>query len=150
MAISHTVCASFKLEKLQGIHDLRTDQLKIALYTSAASLSFATTVYTTTGEISGGNYVAGGKDLEIASGFPKLNVSAEGDTPAGYAALLDFDDIAWDILNATVRGALIYNSTKANRALMALDFGSDIVITNGPLSIQWPIANPSTVIHRIL
>ena len=65
MPITTTICNSFKLEALQGVHN-STDIYKIALYTSAATLDKNTTVYSTTNEVSGTGYVAGGISL---SGF---------------------------------------------------------------------------------
>jgi len=63
MAITSGICISFKKEILLGEHDLDTDVLKLALYTSAASLSDGTTAYTTTQEVVGSGYSAGGVTL---------------------------------------------------------------------------------------
>ena len=63
MAIVQNMCNSFKQECLLGEHDLNTDVLKIALYTSAANLSATTTAYSATDEASGTGYTAGGQNL---------------------------------------------------------------------------------------
>lgn len=126
MAITAAVPNSFKLEVLQGIHT-STDTYKIALFTSAATLSKATSAYSTTGETSGTGYTAGGLTL---TGY-----AATLDTDT---AILDFADPSWAAASITARGALIYNASKANRAVLVLDFGADITSTNGPFSVTLP------------
>lgn len=114
MALAQTLCSSFKQESWLGIHDLETDVLKMALYTSAASLGADTTIYTVTGEVSGTGYTAGGVVL--------VNVQV---LLSGTTAYVTFDNPAWTGVNFTARGALIYNTSKANRAIAVLDFGAD-------------------------
>ena len=63
MAISQAMCTSFKVEILDEQHDLIADTLKIALFTSSASLGAGTTAYSTSNEISGTGYSAGGETL---------------------------------------------------------------------------------------
>lgn len=138
MAISQAMCSSFKSEVLGGIHDLDTDTIKIALYTSAATLGAATTAYSATNEVSGTGYTAGGNTLTGAA------ISLDGTT-----AIVDFADTTWSAATITARGALIYNSSKANRAIAVLDFGSDKTSTNGDFSVQFPSATASTAIVRL-
>ena len=138
MAISQAMCSSFKSEVLGGIHDLDTDVIKIALYTSAATLGAATTAYSATNEVSGTGYTAGGNTLTGAA------ISLDGTT-----AIVDFADTTWPAATITARGALIYNSSKANRAIAVLDFGSDKTSTNGDFSVQFPSATASTAIVRL-
>ena len=135
MAITQTMCTSFKVESWQGIHDLDTDVLKIALYTSAATLDASTTVYSSSNEASGGNYVAGGATLTGAVL-----------TSSGTIALADFNDVSWTG-SITARGALIYNSSKADRAIAVLDFGADKSST-GTFTIQMPPADAASAILR--
>jgi hypothetical protein len=137
MAITAAVTNSFKLEAIQGIH-LSTDTYKIALFTSAAALSKATTAYSTTGETSGTGYTAGGQNL---TGY-----SATLDTDT---AILDFADPSWASATITARGALIYNASKANRSLVVLDFGADITSTNGPFSVTLPAPTAAAGTLRI-
>lgn len=114
MSISQTLCTSFKAELYQAVHNLLTDDIKIALYTSNASLGEATTVYAATGEAaSGTGYTAGGILLTGAT----VNTS-------GQIAYVDFADASW-IGSITARGALIYNASKSNKAIAVLDFGAD-------------------------
>ena len=136
MALAQTLCSSFKQESWLGIHDLDTDVLKMALYTSAASLGADTTVYTATGEVSGTNYTAGGEIL--------VNVQV---LLSGTTAYVTFDNPAWTGVSFTARGALIYNTSKANRAIAVLDFGADKFA--GPnFTVQLPAATATTALLR--
>lgn len=114
MSILQTQTTSFKEELYKGIHDLTVDTLKIALYTANADLNEATTVYSVTNEITGTGYIAGGKTL--------ANVTVQS---SGFTAWVSFDNVEWDPAQFTARCALIYNSSKANRSIAVLDFGSD-------------------------
>ena len=113
MSISQTLCTSFKAELYEAVHNLLTDTIRIALYTDNATLNESTTVYTTTGEISGAGYTAGGIVLTGAT----INTS-------GQIAYVDFADAVWTGA-LTARGALIYNASKSNKAIAVLDFGTD-------------------------
>jgi hypothetical protein len=136
MALAQTLCSSFKQESWLGIHDLDTDVLKMALYTSAASLGADTTVYTVTGEVSGTNYTAGGVIL--------TNVQV---LLSGTTAYATFDNPAWTGVSFTARGALIYNTSKADRAIAVLDFGADKFA--GPnFTVQLPAATATTALLR--
>jgi len=129
---------SFKAEILGGIQDLDTDVIKIALYTSAASLDATTTVYSTSNEVVGTGYTAGGNTLAS----PTISTS-------GTTAYVDFADSSWTTATITARGALIYNSSKANRAVAVLDFGSDKTSTAGTFTVQMPANNATDALIRI-
>lgn len=138
MAISQALCSSFKSELLGGTHDLDTDVIKIALFTSSATLDATTTAYSTTNEVSGTGYTAGGNTLASAA------ISLDGTT-----AIVDFADTTWSSATITANGALIYNSSKADRAIAVLAFGGDKTSTNGDFTIQFPTADASNAIIRI-
>lgn len=129
---------SFKAEILGGVQDLDTDVIKIALYTSAASLDATTTVYTTSSEVVGTGYTAGGNTLAS----PTISTS-------GTTAYVDFADSSWTTATITARGALIYNSSKADRAIAVLDFGSDKTSTAGTFTVQMPANNATDALIRI-
>ena len=138
MAITTGICYSYLQEILQGIHD-STDTYKIALYTSAANIGPSTTGYTATGEASGVGYTAGGATL---SGF---SVTLD----AGVA-ILDFTvDPSWPNSTITARGCLIYNASKANRAVAVYDFGADVSSTNGTFQIIFPAPTAAAGLIRI-
>jgi len=137
MAITQAMCTSFKEELFNKEHDLDTDTIKIALYTSSATLSAATTAYTTTNEISGTGYTAGGETLTGAT------IATSGTT-----AYVDFDDPEWTSASFTTAGALIYNSTLAgNEAIAVLDFGGDFTVTSGTFRIVFPAPGTAAILR---
>ena len=138
MAITQAMCTSFKEELLTGVHVFGTDTLKIALFTSSADLSAATTAYSTTNEATGTGYAAGGNTLT------GVTVSSSGTT-----AFVDFANTEWNSSTITARGALIYNSSKADRAIAVLDFGADKSSSDGTFSIVFPAADASNAILRL-
>ena len=139
MAIAQAMCSSFKPEILGGIHDLDTDVIKIALYTSSATLGAATTAYTATNEVAtAGGYTAGG--IQLTSPVISLD---------GTTGICDFADATWAAATITARGALIYNSSKSNKAIAVLDFGSDKISTAGNFTVIMPAAAAATAIIRV-
>ena len=131
MAIVQTQTTSFKAELYQGIHDLTTDAIKIALYTASADLNEDTTVYSTTNEVPAtGTYSLGGATLT------PITVSS-----SGYTAYVGFPNISWTGA-ITARCALIYNSSQGNKSIAVLDFGSDKTSV-GTFTITMP-ANTAT------
>ena len=155
MAHTQAVATSFKSELLQGIHNFHNgsgggtttptgtgNTFKIALYTSSSTMSASTTAYTTTNEVSGTNYTAGGNTL--------TNVDP---STSGTTALTDFADSTWSSATITANGALIYNSSttagSANRAVVVLAFGGDKTSTAGDFTIAFPAADASNAIIRI-
>tara|TARA_R110000803_G_scaffold22649_8_gene56202 strand:+ start:2685 stop:3113 length:429 start_codon:yes stop_codon:yes gene_type:complete len=141
MAITQAMCTSFKLALLDGEMDFSsntTQSYKIALYTSSATLSAATTVYSTTNEVVGTGYTAGGEALTIA-------VS----TSSGTTAYVDFSNVTWSTATITARGALIYKVGGTTPAVAVLNFDEDKATTAGDFEIQFPAASASTAIIRI-
>jgi len=136
------MCTSFKKELLEGVHNFLNsggDTFKIALYTNSASFTAATTAYTTTNEVTGTNYTAGGNTLT------RVDPASSGTT-----AFTDFADTTWASSTITARGAIIYNDTAAgNPAVVILDFGSDKTSTNGDFKVVFPAADASNAIIRI-
>lgn len=148
MASTHGLCASFKLEAVLGTHVFPTDTLKLALYSSTSTLGPDTTAYTTSGEISGPGYSAGGEPVSFTPGFPKLNPSAQGDTPINRMMLIDFQDTSFPLVYLSdVRYGLLYNSSKSNKAIAVIDFGS-AYNPDGMFTIVWPTADPTNAIIR--
>ena len=141
MAISQAMPTSFKQELLTATHDFSNpggDTFKIALYTSSASLDATTTAYSVTNEVSGTGYTAGGNTLTS----PVISLD-------GTTAIVDFDNTTWTSATITARGALIYNSSKANRAIAVLDFGADKTSTDGDFTVTMPAAAAATALIRI-
>ena len=140
MAITSAICNSFKQELLVEGHNLTngSDSIKLALYTSSATLGAGSTVYVTTGQSTGTNYSAGGQAL--------TNV-----TPAlsGSTAVCDFADETFSAATVTARGCLLYNTTNSNKALCAIDFGGDKTSTAGDFTVVFPSATATGAIIRL-
>lgn len=139
MALTQGMTDSFLLQLGLGVHNFSPsggDTFKIALYLSTASLGPTTTVYTSTGEITGLPYVAGGATL----------TSIEPSVSNGVL-VLDFADVTWTGAALTARGALIYNSTDANKTVAVLDFGADKTMTN--FTVQFPAATSAAAVLRV-
>lgn len=131
------VTDSFKEQLLLAVHDFSTDVIKIALYTSSASIDNTTTVYTTSDEVVGTGYTAGGKTLTATV------------TKQGIYTILDFADISWTSASFTCRGALVYNSSKSDKSIFVLDFGTDKTVSSGTLTVQFPTADVNNAIAVI-
>ena len=136
MSIVQTQTTSFKAELYQGIHDLTTDVIKIALYTANANLNADTTVYSSVNEVAAtGTYVAGGATMT------GITVST-----SDYTAYVGFANVSWTAA-LTARCALIYNSTQGNKSVAVLDFGSDKTSTTTFL-ITMPANTSTTALIR--
>lgn len=138
MAITTAMCTSFKQELLEAEHDFTADTFKLALFTSSASLDATTTAYATTNEVSGTGYTAGGATLTVVA-----------PTTSGTTAFVDFNDVSFSSATITARGALIYNSSKSNKAVAVYDFGSDQSATNATFTVTMPTASASDAVVRI-
>lgn len=135
MAITTAICNSYKQEILEGVHS-STDTYKIALYTSSATLGAGTTAYSSTNEVTGTNYSAGGVTLTgYTSGL------------SSSTAYITFSDPSWADSTITARGCLIYNSSKTNKAVACFDFGSDVVSVSGTFTIDLPAAGATALIR---
>ena len=142
MAITQTLTDTFKQDCLDGAQNLGNggNTLKIALYTSSASLGATTTAYATTNEVSGTGYTAGGVTLSSQA------VAYDSSNNVAY---FDAADPSWSSATITARGALIYNNSKSNAAIAVLDFGGVKTSTNGTFELQFPTANSSAGLIRI-
>jgi hypothetical protein len=151
MAIEHGFVHEYKKELHLGTHVWGTDTFKIALYSSDADLELADiTAYTTTGETGMYGYTAGGQTLTLASGFPKLNPTAQGEFPAEKVYMIDFNDVTFTgLVGSDLRAALIYNSSKSNKAVCVLDFGSAISVS-GDVVFSWPTPDVLSAIMRVI
>jgi len=135
MSIIQTQTTSFKAELYQGVHDLLTDTLYMALYTGYANLGPLTTAYSTANEITGTGYTAGGIQVTGAT----INTS-------GYIAYVNFNNIVWPNSNFTARCGLLYNQSKSNKSICVIDFGSDKTATN--FTITMPVNSATTALIR--
>lgn len=139
--IQQVLCTSFKQQLLLGTHSFAAsggDSFKIALYSSSATLNSSTTAYTATGEVVASGYTAGGAAL--------TNVEPASSGVTGYTT---FSTVSWVSAGIVARGALIYNSTEANKAVMVLDFGMDRYSVAGLFTLTFPTANAESAIIRL-
>jgi len=138
---------SFKSELLAGTHDFKygtsTQTFKVALYTSLAAYSTASTVYLTTSEVSsaGTGYATGGQDLALDT--------LSGSVPGSNTAIVDFTNETFTSVTLTAVGAAIYNSSKSNKLVLVIDFGGSKSATSGDFTIQWPSPTASDAIIRL-
>lgn len=136
-----TMTTSFKVALMGGEFDFSSDTsqtFKLALYAGDdVNLDASTTAYTTTGEISGTNYTAGGKTLTL------VPVGSDGTT-----AIVSFNSVSWTSASFTARGALIYRSSD-NASVAVLDFGGDKVVSNGTFTVTFPANAAETAILRV-
>ena len=147
MSIAQTTTTSFRVELFQAVHNFgptSPDTFKIALYTGAANIGPTTTVYTTSNEVVGTGYTAGGNTLVI-SPYPTSGSNA-GFVPTAYVS---FSNTSWTSASFTCRGALIYNSTQGNKSVAVLDFGSDKTVSSDTFQIVFPTADANSAIVRI-
>ena len=102
-------------------------------------MNAATASYTTGSEVgASGQYVAKGGVL-----------AGQATALTATTAYVDFTDRSWTGVTITARGALLYNSTQARKAVCVLDFGADKTATSGTFTVQFPAATSTTAILRI-
>ena len=130
---------SFKQEMLQAGQNLATDTLKMALYTAFSDIGQLTTVYTTTNEVTGTGYTAGGVAMT------GVTISTDVNTGTVY---VNFDNVSWPGANFTARGALIYNVTQGNASVAVLDFGSDKTFSSTSNTVTMPANTATTALIR--
>ncbi len=140
MTIYQGLTTSFKVDILSSRQNIASDTLKMALYDGYAELDENTAIYTTTNEISGAGYVAGGQSLS--------NVTIK--STSNGIVYVSFSDVVWNPAQFTARGALIYNYSKSNASVATLDFGSDKTQSgNGTFTVTLPPDTASSALIRI-
>lgn len=138
--IVQTLTNSFLRELMEGVHNFSNpggDTFKLALYTSSADLGAGTAAYTTSGEITGTGYVAGGETLTSVSPVVSDDV-----------VYIDFANATWNPAAFTANGALIYNSSQSNKSVAVLSFGADKTCTS-TFTVQFPAPDASNAIIRL-
>jgi len=137
--ITQTSCTIFQQNLLNGNENFTTGTYKIALYNALANLGQQTTAYTSTNEVVGTGYTAGGKVLTI-SVPPTQNTQYN-------VTYVSFNNAVWNPASFTARGALVYNAT-TGAACFVLNFGSDKTCTSS-FTVQFPTASYSSAILTI-
>jgi hypothetical protein len=140
MTIYQGLTTSFKVDILNGRQNIASDTLKMALYDGYVDLNENTSEYTTTNEITGTGYTAGGESLSNVS----ISSTSNG------IVYVSFANVVWSSAQFTARGALIYNFTRANASVATLDFGSDKTqAANGTFTVTLPPDTSSSALIRI-
>jgi hypothetical protein len=142
MAIQQGLTNSFKQEMLQAGQNLATDTLKMALYTAFSDIGPETTVYTATNEITGTGYTAGGV---VMTG---VTISTQTTGPNAGTVYVNFADVSWPSADFVARGALIYNTTRSNKTVAVLDFGSDKTFSATSNTVTMPANTATTALIR--
>ena len=132
-------CNTLRSGLISGAFDFSTDTFYLALYTNAATLDETTTAYTSVGETSGGNYVAGGQVVTAT-------VTSQA-TSNGSVTYVNFSSPSWTG-NITARGALIYKPGD-NGAVCVLDFGADKTSSN-TFTVQMPANTSTSALLRLI
>ena len=143
MAITTSaITSSFKNQLLSGTHDLDNggDTFKLALYTDSSVIGPSLATFTTAGQVtdSTGDYSSGGKAL-----------TAQTHKLSGTTAIVDWADLSYLTATITAMGAVIYNSSKANKSAAVLDFVTDKTSTSGTFTIQFPNFTDTLAIIRL-
>ena len=133
---------SFKQDMLQAGQDIITDTLYMALYTAFSDIGQATTAYTTDNEITGTGYTAGGVQVTGAT------LSTQTTGPNAGTVYVNFDNVSWPGANFVARGALIYNTSKSNKSVAVLDFGSDKTFSSTSNTVTMPANTATTALIR--
>jgi hypothetical protein len=147
MSIAQTTTTSFRVELLQAVHNFgptSPNTFKVALYTGAANIGPTTTVYTTSSEVVGTGYTAGGNTLTIST-----SPTSGSNTAFIPTAYISFANTSWTNASFTCRGALIYNATQGNKSVAVLDFGSDKTVSGTTFQIVFPASDANSAIVRI-
>jgi hypothetical protein len=155
MANTQSMCTSFMGELMTATHNFgtaptrgtsATDTFKAALFLTSATIDAATTVYSSTGEVTGTNYTAGGVAVTTATPPTATNSSAT----AGVAFFTPSASITYTTvtLSTAFDTVLLYNSTQSNKAVSVHTFGSQ-TITAGTFTLTMPTNNTSTALLRL-
>ena len=142
MAIQQGLTNSFKQDMLQAGQDIITDTLYMALYTAFSDIGQLTTEYTVSNEVTGTGYTAGGVEVTGAV------LSTQTTGPNAGTVYVNFDNVSWPGANFTARGALIYNTSKNNKSVAVLDFGSDKIFTSTNNTVTMPANTATTALIR--
>jgi hypothetical protein len=140
MAIQQGLTNSFKQDMLQAGQDIITDTLYMALYTAFSDIGPLTTAYTATNEVTGTGYTAGGVEVTGAV------LSTDVNTGVVY---VNFDNVPFPGADFTARGALIYNTSKSNKSVAVLDFGSDKIFSAVSNTVTMPVNTATTALIRL-
>ena len=155
MANTQSMCTSFLGELMTATHNFgvapiraatTADTFKAALYLTSATVDAATTVYTTSGEVSGTGYTAGG--VAVTNGTAPIATNASATAGVGYwtpSASIVYTTVT---LTTAFDAVLIYNNSQSNKAVSVHTFGSQ-TITAGTFTLTMPSNTTTTALLRL-
>lgn len=143
MSIQQGLTNSFKQDMLQAGQNIVTDVLYMALYTAFSDIGQLTTEYTTANEVTGTGYTAGGVEVTGAV------ISTQETGPNAGTVYVNFDNVSWPGANFVARGALIYNTSKSNKSVAVLDFGSDKTFSAVSNTVTMPANTATSALIRL-
>jgi hypothetical protein len=150
VANTQAICTSFKVELMKGHHNFGTgviraattkDTIKAALYLASATVNASTTAYSSTGEVTGTNYSAGGVTVTNATEPTSTSTTAHW-TPS---ASIVYTTVT---LSTAFDAVLLYNSTQSDKAIAVYTFGSQ-TITAGTFTLTMPTNDGTTGLLRL-
>ena len=160
MANTQSMCSSFMGDLLVGAQQFgattitsrgsltapAADTFKAALYLASATMDAATTAYTSTGEVTGTGYTAGGVTVTNGTAPTATNVNATtGNAYWTPSASIVYTTVT---LATAFDAVLLYNSTQSNKAVSVHIFGSQTV-TAGTFTLTMPANAASTALIRL-
>ena len=155
MSNTQSMCTSFLSQLMTATHNFGTaptrgttaaDTFKAALYVTTATVNAATTAYSSTNEVSGTGYTAGG--ISVTNATPPASTNTSATAGVGYwtpSANLVYSTVTLTTAFDTV---LIYNSTQANAAVSVHTFGAQ-TITAGTFTLTMPSNTTSSALLRL-
>jgi len=155
MANTQSMTTSFMGQLLTGTHNFgvapiraatTADTFKAALYLASATVNASTTVYSTTGEVTGAGYTAGG--VTVTNGTAPAATNSSATAGVAYwtpSAAITYTSVT---LSTAFDAVLIYNSTQGDKTVSVHTFGSQ-TITAGTFTLTMPTNDTSTALLRL-
>lgn len=149
MANTQAMCTSFMQELMTGTHNFTTgtgNTFKAALFFSSATINASTTAYSTTGEVTGTNYTAGG--VAVTNGTSPASTNTSATAGVAYwtpSASLSYSNVT---ITTAFNAVLIYNSSASDKAVSVHTFG-DQTVTAGTFTLTMPSNTTSTALLRL-
>jgi hypothetical protein len=155
MANTQSMCTSFLGELMTATHNFgvapiraatTADTFKAALYLTSATVNASTTAYSSTDEVTGTNYSAGG--VSVTNATPPSSTNASATAGVGYwtpSASITYTNVT---LSTAFDAVLVYNSTQSNKAVSVHTFGSQ-TITAGNFTLTMPSNTTTTALLRL-
>jgi len=151
MANTQAFVSQAKVDLMNGLHAFGAsviraattkDAYKAALYLATATKNAGSTVYNTTGEVTGTNYSAGGVAVTTATA-PALDSTTAHFTPS---ASIVYSNVT---LSTAFDAVLVYNDTSSGKLAVSVHtFGSQTV-TAGDFTLTMPTNDGTTGLIRI-